>query len=148
MKVRCARPSDVTRIHALIVELAVYEKQENEVLNTVDNLQRDIFEKKFCEAIVLENKGEVIGFAIFYVSYSTWKGPCLYLEDLYVIESMRRNNAGGKLFDYLVKLAKEREYARMDWQVLDWNEPAIKFYQKRGADLDEEWLNGRLYFRK
>lgn len=148
MKVRVASPTDVQRIHELIVELAVYEKQEEEVLNTVEDVQRDIFEKKFCEAIVLEHENEVIGFAIFYVSYSTWKGPSLYLEDLYVIESMRRNNAGGKLFDYLVNLAQERGYARMDWQVLDWNEPAIKFYQKRGADLDEEWLNGRLYFRK
>ena len=93
-----------------------------------------------------EVNSEIVAFTIYYTSYSTWKGPCMYLEDLYVLPDHRRSGIGEVLFDAVVAICKERGYARMDWQVLDWNEPAIKFYQKKEARLEEEWLNGRLFF--
>jgi GNAT superfamily N-acetyltransferase len=88
----------------------------------------------------------VVGFALFYTNYSTWKGKCLYLEDLYVLPEFRRIGAGSALFERVIDEAKKRKVRRMDWQVLDWNEPAIEFYKKKGALLDPEWINGRLFF--
>ena len=100
------------------------------------------------KAIVAEEAGEVIGFAIYYTSYSTWKGPCIYLEDLYVLPEKRNLHAGSKLFDAVVAIAKERKVARMDWQVLDWNQLAIDFYERKGATIDKDWYNGRMFFRE
>lgn len=131
----------------LIKGLAEYEKDLEAVENTPEKLGKDLFDSKLCEAILAEVDGQVIGFAIYYTSYSTWKGPCMYLEDLYLIPEARRTGAGGKLFDRVVEIAKERNYARMDWQILDWNTLAIEFYKKRGATIDEDWFNGRLFFR-
>ena len=131
----------------LIKGLAEYENEPDAVENTPEKLAIDLFDTKVCEAIIAEQDGQVIGFSIYYTSYSTWKGPCMYLEDLYVIPEARGTGAGGMLFDRVVEIAKERNYARMDWQVLDWNTPAIEFYKKRGATIDEDWFNGRLFFR-
>lgn len=131
----------------LIKGLAEYEKDLAAVENTPEKLGADLFDAKLCEAILAEVNGEVVGFAIYYTSYSTWKGPCMYLEDLYLIPEARGTGAGGKLFDRVVEIAKERNFARMDWQILDWNTPAVEFYKKRGATIDEDWLNGRLFFR-
>lgn len=131
----------------LIKGLAEYENEPDAVENTPEKLAVDLFDTKVCEAIIAEQDGQVIGFSIYYTSYSTWKGPCMYLEDLYVIPEARGTGAGGVLFDRVVEIAKERNYARMDWQVLDWNTPAIEFYKKRGATIDEDWFNGRLFFR-
>lgn len=146
MIVRPIERKDVFTVLELIKGLAIYEKQPDEVENTVEQLTNDLFEANYCEAIVAEENNNIVGFAIFYTSYSTWKGPCVYLEDLFVIESYRRTGAGSLLFDQLVAIAKERKVKRMDWQVLDWNEPAINFYKKKEATLDGEWLNGRLFF--
>jgi GNAT superfamily N-acetyltransferase len=144
--IRKAERSDVAAIFALIQELALYEKAPEQVTNTADQLAIDLFEKDRCEAIVAEKENEVIGFALYYTSYSTWKGACLYLEDFYVIESERQHGIGQLLFDSVVETAKNRKVQRMDWQVLTWNEPAIRFYEKQNAILDPEWLNGRLFF--
>ena len=146
MIVRPIERKDVSTVLELIKGLAVYEKQPDEVENTVEQLTNDLFKSKYCEALVAEEEGVIIGFAIFYTSYSTWKGPCIYLEDLFVLEPHRRSGAGSLLFDSVVAIAKERKVKRMDWQVLDWNEPAINFYKKKKATLDGEWLNGRLFF--
>ena len=83
---------------------------------------------------------------MYFFSYSTWKGKCVYLEDLYVKESYRSEGIGQILFDAVVAVAREQKVARMDWQVLDWNAPAIKFYRKNNAGLDPSWINGRLFF--
>lgn len=144
--IRPAKETDVDRIFCLIQELAAYELAPEQVSNTAEKLQVDLFEKKYCEAIVAEKEQRIIGFALFYTSYSTWKGPCLYLEDFYVVESERQLGVGQLLFDEVVQLAKIRKVKRMDWQVLKWNTPAIKFYEKQEAILDPEWLNGRLFF--
>lgn len=147
MEIRKAKRGDEVQIMELIHGLAAFENEPDEVDNTAELLGKDLFDDQVCEAFVAEEGEQIIGFGLFYTSYSTWKGPCLYLEDLYVRESHRRLGVGGLLFDRLVETAKERNFARMDWQVLDWNEPAIDFYKKKGARLDVEWLNGRLFFR-
>lgn len=146
MEIRTARIGDESAIHELIVELAVYERAPNEVTNTVEQLRIDLFEDRICDAIVVEDDSKVVGFALFYTSYSTWKGRCLYLEDFYVREENRRGGIGTLLFQRVVEIAKERGVKRMDWQVLEWNEPGLKFYQKENAILDPEWVNGRLFF--
>jgi GNAT superfamily N-acetyltransferase len=144
--IRNAQRTDVKAIFALIQELALYEKAPEQVTNTAEQLAIDLFEKELCEAIVAEKENKVVGFALYYTSYSTWKGACLYLEDFYVIESERKHGIGQLLFDDVLETAKNRKVQRMDWQVLAWNEPAIQFYQKQQALLDPEWLNGRLFF--
>lgn len=147
MTIREARKGDEHAIHGLISELALYEKAPNEVTNTIEKLAVDLFVDKVCEALVVEtDEGQVVGFALHYESYSTWKGRCLYLEDFYIQAEFRRGGIGSRLFTRVVEIAKERGAKRMDWQVLDWNEPAIEFYKKHDALLDPEWLNGRLFF--
>jgi len=146
MNIRKAKRGDEGFLIEMVKELARYENEPEAVENTAEKLAKDLFDDEMCEAVLLEKDGNPIGFAIYYTSYSTWKGPCLYLEDLYVKPDHRRMNAGGMLFDYLVNLAKERGFARMDWQVLDWNESAINFYKKKGARIDTDWCNGRMIF--
>lgn len=147
MQIREARIGDEEAIHGLICELALYEKAPDEVTNTVEQLRIDLFTDRICEALVVENaQQEVVGFALYYLSYSTWKGRCLYLEDFYVKPEFRRGGIGSVLFTRVVEIAREWGVKRMDWQVLDWNEPAIAFYRKHEAILDGEWINGRFFF--
>jgi GNAT superfamily N-acetyltransferase len=146
MRLREAQQGDEVKILELIHALAVYEKSPNEVINTAANLKRDLFEKKICHAIVAEIQGEIVGFALYYFAYSTWKGQCLYLEDLFVQPTFRQHGIGKQLFDAVVSAAKSNNVKRMDWQVLAWNEPALAFYKKQAALLDDEWINGRLFF--
>lgn len=147
MTIREARTGDERAIHGLISELALYEKAPDEVTNTIENLRIDLFVDKVCEALVVENEtSEIVGFALYYQSYSTWKGRCLYLEDFYIKPDFRRGGIGSELFVRVVEIAKQWNVKRMDWQVLDWNEPAIAFYKKHQAILDPEWVNGRLFF--
>jgi GNAT superfamily N-acetyltransferase len=146
MNVRTAKISDVTAIHALIIELAVFEREPDAVINTISSLEADLFVHKRCFAEVSELEGEVVGFALYFFGYSTWKGRTLYLEDIYVKESYRKDGIGQALFNTIVEIAKREGVRRMDWQVLEWNTPAIAFYEKNKALLDGEWINGRLYF--
>lgn len=145
MTIRPIEQKDVFAVLELIKGLATYEKLPNEVENTVEKLTHDLFVAKYCEAIVAELDNKIVGFTIFYTSYSTWKGPCIYLEDIFVLEAHRQSGIGSVLFDKVVTIAKERKVKRMDWQVLDWNELAINFYKKKNAILDGEWINGRLF---
>jgi GNAT superfamily N-acetyltransferase len=146
MIIREAKKGDESAIHGLIGELALYEKAPNEVTNTIEKLAIDLFIDRICEALVVENDhSEIVGFALYYLSYSTWKGRCLYLEDFYIQPNFRRGGIGSDLFLKVVEVAKAWNVKRMDWQVLDWNEPAIEFYKKHQAVLDPEWVNGRLF---
>jgi ribosomal protein S18 acetylase RimI-like enzyme len=143
--IRKAEPEDVSAIHALIVELAEFEKAVEEVELTVEQLREDAFGKSpIVEMIVAESGGEVVGAALFFEKYSTWKGRSMHLEDFVVKRSRRRRGIGSLLFEEVMRIAAERRYARMDWQVLDWNDSAIAFYRKYGAQLTSEWLDGRL----
>ena len=146
MIVRPAESKDVSRIFDLIKELALYEKAPEQVTNTVEILHHDLFIDPICEAVVAEENEVVHGFALFFTSYSTWKGRSLYLEDFYVSEDQRRRGIGQLLFDEVLRIAKERKVARMDWQVLEWNQLALDFYTKNEAMLDSEWVNGRFIF--
>ena len=146
MQIRQAKPGDETQIFNLIYALAVYEKAPEQVTNSPQQLARDLFEDKICSAIVAEEGNQIVGFSLYYISYSTWKGKCLYLEDFFVIPEMRKTGIGEQLFQKTVEIAKEMGVKRMDWQVLEWNEPALNFYRKQKAILDPEWINGRLFF--
>lgn len=145
---RIAQTGDEESIHRLIVELAVFEREPNAVIVPSEALYNHLFVEKVCFAIVAVDvhTDTVIGFVLYYFSYSTWKGNCLYLEDIYVQEIHRKLGIGQVLFDLVVGIAKENKVARMDWQVLNWNLPAIEFYKKNKTELSDQWLNGRLYF--
>jgi GNAT superfamily N-acetyltransferase len=145
--IRIATKQDVAAIFQLIEELASFERAPEQVVNTPAQLEIDLFDDQICSAIVATNPDNtVVGFALYYISYSTWKGRCLYLEDFYVQETDRKQGYGQALFDEVVRTAKQMGVKRMDWQVLDWNHTALKFYRRNHATLDPEWINGRLFF--
>lgn len=145
--IRTALPQDIDAIFGLIQELASFERAPEQVINTPAQLHIDLFQDEICKALVAENpSGNVVGFALYYISYSTWKGRCLYLEDFYIQESERKKGYGQALFDEVVSIAKAMGVKRMDWQVLDWNHTALNFYRRNHATLDPEWINGRLFF--
>jgi GNAT superfamily N-acetyltransferase len=142
---RRGQAADLPRVLALIQELAVYERAPDAVTNTLEMMQRDGFgPEPIFGFFVLESDGDLIGLALFYTAYSTWKGRMLFLEDLVVTEAARRGGYGRQLFDAVVGEARRTGAQRMKWQVLDWNEPAIGFYKKLGANIESEWLNGNL----
>jgi len=143
---RPATEDDAPRIRELIVELAIYEREPHAVEVTVEDLVRDGFgPKSIFEALVVEDEEHgVFGMALFYEKYSTWKGRCLFLEDLIVTSSERGRGAGLALFKEVAALAAQRKCRRMEWQVLEWNTPSIEFYRGLGAELDPTWWNGRL----
>ena len=134
---------DLPQVHALIVELAEYEKAPQEVTNTVEDMHWDGFgENPIFKFFVAESEEDgIVGIALYYMAYSTWKGKMLFLEDLIVTERYRRGGIGKMLFDAVAREAKEVGAKRFRWQVLEWNEPAIAFYKKIGASLDGEWIN-------
>jgi GNAT superfamily N-acetyltransferase len=143
--IRKGMSEDAAAVHQLIVELAIYERAEQEVTTTVDQLREDGFgDDAIYRLFVAEVEGEVVGMALWYEKYSTWKGRCGFLEDLVVRESNRGKGIGKALFLAVAEACAAADYGRMEWQVLDWNEPAIGFYKSLGAGLDPEWLNGKL----
>lgn len=146
--VRKGTPADLPRLLELIVELAVYEKEPNAVEVTIDELEKDGFgENSIFDFFVAEIDGMIQGIALYYFKYSTWKGKCLFLEDIVVNEKFRGKGIGKVLFDQVVNVAAEHHCKRMEWQVLKWNTPAIEFYKNKfDAQLDAEWLNGRLVY--
>lgn len=130
----------------LIMELAIFEKGEHNVSNTIEGMIEDGFgQNPAFEFYVAEFEGEIIGMSLYYMRYSTWRGRCLFLEDLIVTESHRGKGAGKMLLDITVAEAKTQKVNLMMWQVLDWNKPAIGFYKKIGAELDPEWINCKLH---
>ena len=145
--IRKARRADCARMMELIHELAVYEKAPDEVTVSISHFEESGFgSNPVWWAFVAEVNGVVIGMALYYVRYSTWKGQRMYLEDILVTEEMRGKKIGSLLFDALIKEAKEKGFNGMNWQVLEWNEPAINFYKKYNANFDPEWVNCSIVF--
>lgn len=142
--IRQAGRKDMAEIHGLVRELAIYEKAEPEFVATLEEYEAD-FEAGVFEAQVAEVEGKVVGMILYYLTYSTWKGKMLYLEDFVVLTEYRRYGIGQLLFDALQGVAKKKGCKLIKWQVLDWNEPAIKFYKKNGAIIEKEWWNGKLF---
>lgn len=142
--VRKAKFNDLPFIHDLVRDLAIYEKAEHEFTATLEDYQTDFRENIF-ESLVAEIDGQVIGMMLYYMTYSTWKGKMLYLEDFVVKEKYRKLGVGQLLWDAFLKVAKAKECRLTKWQVLDWNEPAIKFYEKNGATIEKEWWNGKTF---
>ena len=141
MNIRKGTKEDYSQVLELIQELANYENAPNEVTNTIERMEED---SDIFNLIVAEDDNTIIGIAIFFPYYSTWKGRCIYLEDIVVTENQRGKGIGKLLFDKVVYFAKEYKAKRLMWQVLDWNKPAINFYKKLNADLDDEWINCKL----
>lgn len=144
--VREARSSDVERIRELIIELADYERSIDAVKVTTEQLQSALFAAHpTVNALVAEAESEVVGFALYFLNFSTWEGvPGIYLEDLFVRPEHRGSGLGKALLKGLAELAVDRGYARLEWSVLDWNQPAIDFYQRLGAVPMDEWTVFRL----
>ncbi len=145
--IRIGVQNDLPRVLELVKELAVFENAPNEVEVSVNEMVNWGFgQDKIFDFFVLEKANVIVGIALYYYKYSTWKGKCLFLEDIIVTESERKNGYGKLLFNEVVKVAKAQKVRRMEWQVLDWNTAAIEFYKKYQANLDGEWINCKLTF--
>jgi GNAT superfamily N-acetyltransferase len=140
--IREALKEDCIRLLELINELAVYEKSPDEVTVSLEEFVNAGFGiNPVWKSFVAEYDGVIQGFGLYYIRYSTWKGCRMYLEDLLVTENMRGKGLGKMIFDRLIEEAKEKKFKGITWQVLDWNEPAIKFYKKYNTEFDSGWIN-------
>ena len=140
MIIRKATKNDMPSVLELIQELATFEKEPDAVVVTVDDLVRDGFsENPLFQCFVAEVDGEIIGMALYYYRFSTWKGKTIHLEDLIVKENKRGTGAGFALYKEIIKQGKAENVRRIEWNVLDWNTPAIDFYEKSGAKVLGEW---------
>ena len=146
LRIRSATPADIGLILGFIRELAEYEKLAHEVVATDADLRQSLFgERPAAECLIAESAGKPAGFALFFHNFSTFLGkPGLYLEDLYVKPELRGQGVGRKLLAHLAKLAVSRGCGRFEWAVLDWNEPAIRFYQSLGARMLQDWRINRV----
>jgi GNAT superfamily N-acetyltransferase len=146
LTLRVATPDDLATILMFIRALAHYEKLEDQVVATEDLLREHLFgARPMAEVVLAERNGEPVGFALFFPNFSTFLGrPGLYLEDLYVHEHERGRGVGRRLLQHLARLAIDRGWGRMEWAVLDWNEPAKGFYRRLGATLLNDWRICRL----
>lgn len=144
-KIRKATPHDVPAMLQLIKELAAYEREPKAVINSEAMMLADGFgANAIYKALVAEKNEKIIGLALYYTAYSTWKGKILYLDDIVVTENERRNGVGRKLIDTLLMEAKQEGFNQIRWQVLEWNTPAIEFYKKIGVEFDSQWINCRM----
>ena len=139
--IRPATASDVPALHALVCDLARYERLEDEVTSTPEQLSDHLFgARRYAEALVAQEDASVVGFALFFHNYSTFVGrPGIYLEDLFVRPESRRKGRGRALFREVARIAAERECGRFEWSVLHWNEPALAFYRSMGAVPMHDW---------
>jgi GNAT superfamily N-acetyltransferase len=146
VEVRPAREQDSAFILSLIKELAIYEKAEEAVVATEAHIKETIFgPDSIAHGLICNVEGQAVGFAVYFYNYSTWLGKNgLFLEDLYVTPEYRGAGAGKALLKYLAQLAVEKGCGRFEWNVLDWNTPAIEFYENFGAEPQSEWVGYRL----
>ncbi len=146
MNIRTATSADAEVIFALIIELAIYEKAEHEVITTVEEICETLFgvDSK-TSALIAEIDGKPVGYAVYFYNYSTWLGENgLYLEDLYIKPEYQKKGIGKALLQKVANVAVNENCGRLEWAVLDWNTPAIEFYKSLGAKAQDEWTNYRL----
>ena len=143
--IRPATEADLPAIHALVYELAIYEKEPEAVETTPAEYLED-FRNGLFEATVAEVDGQIAGMTLYYMAYSTWRGKMLYLDDFVVNEHYRRHGIGQMLFDAFVEEGRQRGCRLVKWQVLDWNEPALRFYRKNNAIIETNWWNGKILY--
>lgn len=149
VQIRTGTERDIPEILKLVHELAVFEKAANEVEVSVSQMQEWGFGKTpLFQFFVAEIEGQVIGMALYYFKYSTWKGKCVFLEDIIVTEKYRMRKIGSLLFEAVVQVAKKEKVKRLEWQVLNWNEPAIAFYKKYKSNFDDGWLNCKITYEQ
>lgn len=142
IRIRRAAASDCDRMLELVKELADYEKAPHEVTITAASFKEAGFgANPLWWAFVAESEQTIVAFALYYIRFSTWKGPRMYLEDIITTASFRGKGIGTKLMDALISEAREKGYNAICWQVLNWNEPAINFYKKYNTRFDDEWIN-------
>ncbi|NHM01705.1 GNAT family N-acetyltransferase [Flavobacterium difficile] len=140
LQIRKGTPQDMPAVLALITELAIFEKEPDAVVISTEDLVRDGFtENPLFHTFVAELNEEIIGVALYYYRFSTWKGKTIHLEDLIVKENNRGTGAGFALYSEIIKQGKKDNVRRIEWNVLDWNTPAIKFYEKSGAKVLSDW---------
>ena len=140
MNIRKGNPEDMKAVLGLIQELADFEKESDAVVVTVEDLVRDGFgPSPLFDVFVAEVESEVVGIALYYYRYSTWKGKTIHLEDLIVKEKMRGTGLGYALYSEVIKQGKKDNVRRIEWNVLDWNTPAVEFYKKSGAKILDDW---------
>jgi GNAT superfamily N-acetyltransferase len=146
LQIRPATEDDAQVLFDLILELAAYEKLTDAVTGDAEVLRRSLFEEKAAEALLLEAPdGEAIGYAIFFTTFSTFECRSgIWLEDVYVRPEHRRGGIGREVMEHLARLAEQRGHVRLEWVALDWNEPAITFYEKLGAKTLDDWRVFRL----
>lgn len=140
MNIRKGKKEDMPAVLELIRELAIFEKEPDAVVVTVADLERDGFgEQPLFQTFIAETNDEIVGMALYYYRYSTWKGRTIHLEDLIVKEQMRGSGLGYALYSAIIAQGKKDGVRRIEWNVLDWNTPAIDFYEKSGARILTDW---------
>ncbi len=144
IQIRPATEADIPAIHALVYELAVYEKEPEAVETTPAEYLAD-FRAGHFQSLVAELDGEVAGMVLYFMAYSTWRGKMLYLDDFVVAERFRRYGIGQQLFDAFLEEGRRSGCRLVKWQVLDWNQPALDFYAKNEAIIEKNWWNGKLF---
>jgi GNAT superfamily N-acetyltransferase len=147
ISIRPAVAADLPSIHHLVRELAIYEHAEEQFIATIKEYERDFADGIF-KALVADVDGRVAGMALYYMAYSTWKGRMLFLEDFVVEPDSRRYGLGQLLFDAFLDEGRKAGCRLVKWQVLDWNEPALRFYEKNSATIEKEWWNGKIFLEK
>lgn len=147
--IRKAEPNDFVQVYELIKELAVFENEPNEPSNSLKKfIEEGTAKNPRFQVLVADDAGKIVGIALYYYGYSSWKGSMLYLDDLVIKESYRKHGIGKKLMDELISIAKEERINQMRWHVLDWNENAINFYKKYPVTFDKTWITVKLDMNK
>lgn len=141
---RKAIKSDLPAVLELVKELAIYENEPEAVTASLVDYQ-SAFDEDLIQVLVAEEESTIVGMALYYLTFSTWKGKMMYLEDFVVSETYRRSGVGDQLWEALLKDAKEQKCILLKWQVLDWNEPALNFYAKKKATIEKDWWNGKVF---
>ncbi len=145
IKIKPAELDDLEAIYELVVELAVYEKEPDAVKASISDYV-SAFQENLIKPLVAVHDNNILGMTISYLTFSTWRGRMLYLEDFVISEKHRRMGIGDLLFDAVIQQAHDLDCRMVKWQVLDWNTPAVNFYKKKKATIEKEWWNGKIIF--